>query len=85
MGRALAELGLISDLDRAALAAYCAAYGRWAEAEESLKTQGVIVLSPNGFPIQSPYLAVANRAMEQMRSLISEFGMSPASRTRVLV
>ena len=41
--------------------------------------------SPHGFPVQSPYLAVANRAMEQMRSLLSEFGMSPASRTKVSV
>ena len=39
--------------------------------------------SHNGFPVQSPYLAVANRALEQLRSLLSEFGMSPASRTKV--
>jgi phage terminase small subunit len=33
--------------------------------------------------MQSPYLAVANKAMEQMRALLAEFGMSPSSRTRV--
>jgi P27 family predicted phage terminase small subunit len=82
-GRFLARSGLISDLDRAAFAAYCTAWGRWVEAEEALKTYGVMLKSPNGFPMQSPYLAVANRAMEQMRSLLAEFGMSPASRTRV--
>ena len=42
-----------------------------------------MVKSPNGFPIQSPYLAVANKAMEQMRAMLTEFGMSPSSRTRV--
>ena len=82
-GRFLVNLGLVSDLDLAAFAAYCTAYGRWVEAETALKTYGVMVKSPNGFPVQSPYLAVANKAMEQMRSLLSEFGMSPASRTRV--
>jgi P27 family predicted phage terminase small subunit len=82
-GRFLLTLGLISDLDLAAFAAYCTAYGRWVEAEDALKTYGVMIKSPNGFPVQSPYLGVANKAMEQMRSLLSEFGMSPASRTRV--
>ena len=82
-GGFLLNLGLISDLDLAAFAAYCTAYGRWVEAEQSLKDFGVMLKSPNGFPIQSPYLAVANRAMEQMRSLLADFGMSPASRTRV--
>jgi P27 family predicted phage terminase small subunit len=82
-GRFLVQLGLMSDLDRAAFAAYCTAYGRWVESEEALKTYGVMLKSPNGFPVQSPYLAVANRALEQLRSLLSEFGMSPASRTKV--
>ena len=82
-GAFLLQLGLISDLDRAAFAAYCTAYGRWIEAEEGLKTYGVMIKSPSGFPMQSPYLSVANKAMEQMRSLLSEFGMSPATRTRV--
>jgi P27 family predicted phage terminase small subunit len=79
----LLQHGLISDLDLAAFAAYCSAYGRWVEAELALKSYGVMLKSPNGFPVQSPYLAVANRAMEQMRSLLSEFGMSPSSRSRV--
>jgi P27 family predicted phage terminase small subunit len=82
-GRFLLQLGLVSDLDLAAFAAYCTAFGRWVEAEQALNTHGVLVKSPSGFPMQSPYLAVANRAMEQMRSLLGEFGMSPASRTRV--
>ena len=82
-GRMLVQLGLVSELDRAAFAAYCTVWGRWVEAEEALRTYGVMMKSPNGFPVQSPYLAVANRAMEQMRSLLAEFGMSPASRTRV--
>ena len=82
-GRFLLQQGLISDLDLAAFAAYCQAWGRWVESEQALSSFGVMLKSPNGFPVQSPYLAVANRAMDQMRSLLSEFGMSPASRTRV--
>lgn len=69
-------------MDKAALALYCQAWGRWVEAEDYLKKYGVMVKSPNGFPMQSPYQAVANKAMEQMRALLTEFGMSPSSRTR---
>jgi P27 family predicted phage terminase small subunit len=82
-GRLLRDMGLISDLDLAAFALYCTAWARWIEAEQALSTYGLMLKSPNGFPIQSPYLAVANRAMDQIRSLMSEFGMSPATRTRV--
>ena len=79
----LAEMGLLARIDRAALAVFCEAWARWVDAERALQQYGVIVKSPNGFPMQSPYLAVANKAMEQLRQLLGEFGMSPAARTRV--
>jgi P27 family predicted phage terminase small subunit len=79
----LEALGLVTRPDRAALAAYCQAWGRWVEAEENLRKFGVIVKSPNGYPMQSPFLAIANKAMEQMRQFLTEFGMTPASRSRV--
>lgn len=79
----LAGYGLLTRIDRAALALYCEAWGRWVEAEESLKKYGVMIKAPSGFPMQSPYLAIANKAMEQMRAMLTEFGMSPSSRTRV--
>ena len=85
LGQELLILGLVTTIDTGALAMYCQAWGRWLEAEEALRKYGVMVKSPNGLPMQSPYLAVANKAMEQMRSLLAEFGMSPASRTRVRV
>jgi P27 family predicted phage terminase small subunit len=35
--------------------------------------------------MQSPYLAILNKAIEQMRTFIVEFGMTPSSRARVTV
>lgn len=75
--------GLLARLDRAALAAYCSAYARWVEAELALRTHGVLIKAPSGYPMVSPYLTVANKAMEQMTRLLVEFGMSPSSRSRV--
>ena len=79
----LAGYGLLTRIDRAALALYCEAWGRWVDAEKALRTYGVMIKAPSGFPMQSPYLAIANKAMEQMRAMLGEFGMSPSSRTRV--
>src|SRR3990172_7941136 len=84
-GRKLLDCGLVTEIDGAALALYCQAWARWVEAEANLVRFGVVIKSPSGFPIQSPYLAIANKAMDQMAKLLTEFGMSPSSRTRVAV
>jgi P27 family predicted phage terminase small subunit len=83
IGPELAQMGLLSRIDRAALAMYCDHYGRWLEAIAALQKYGVVIKSPNGYPMQSPYVAIANKAGEQVRLLLAEFGMSPSSRTRV--
>jgi P27 family predicted phage terminase small subunit len=83
MGRKLRAFGLVTVIDKAALAAYCQAWGRWVEAEQQLRKYGPVIKSPSGFPIQSPYLTIANKAMEQMTRMLVEFGMTPSSRSRV--
>ena len=83
--RELAACGLLTSVDRAALAAYCQAWARWVQAEDVLRKAGVLVKTPNGMLVQSPILAVANRAMDQMRAFLVEFGMTPAARTRIQV
>ena len=79
----LAALRLVTQLDRAALAAYCAAYGFWVEAVEAIQKYGTMVKSPTGFPIQSPYISIANRQAEIMIKITSKFGFTPASRSRI--
>lgn len=79
----LAKLNLVTHLDRGALAAYCGAYALWAEAMEQVQKFGTMVKSPTGYPIQSPYLAIANRQAEIMLRVASEFGFTPASRSRI--
>ena len=69
--------------DRAALAAYCGAYALWADATAQIEKYGAMIKSPQGFPIQSPYLSVANRQAEIMMRIASEFGFTPASRSRI--
>ena len=36
------------------------------DAEEHLARFGTVIKSPSGYPIQSPYLSIANRAIKQI-------------------
>jgi len=80
----LERSGLMTQIDRAALAGYCHAWSRWLEAEAKLKEFGSVLKAPKtGFPMLSPYWTIANTALKQIRDFAAEFGMSPASRSRL--
>lgn len=87
----LLALGILTHLDRGALAAYCQAYGRWSAAETALArmaerdavTDGLIVKTKSGNLIQNPLVGAANKAMADMVRYAAEFGLTPSARTRV--
>ena len=76
-------MGLLSPADHAMLEAYCTTYSRFVQAEVQVRKYGPIVKSPNGFAQTSPYLTVANQALEALRKLSVEFGLTPSSRSRI--
>ena len=76
-------MGVLTTIDRAALAAYCQAYARWVEAEQRLRETPPLVKTPSGYVQQSPWLAIANKQLELMGRYMTELGMTPASRSRV--
>jgi P27 family predicted phage terminase small subunit len=94
LSRDLYDAGLLTSVDREALAAYCVAYARWRKAEDMLGEQGEVIRTApkedgegnatgGGNLVQNPWLAVSNRALDQMTKLAAEFGMTPSSRSRV--
>lgn len=88
---ALYAAGLMTELDRAALAAYCAAYGRWAQAERAINrmaekdelNSALMIKTKNGNAIQNPLVGTANKAKSDMVRYATEFGMTPSARSRV--
>jgi len=104
----LYQLGLLTRLDRAALAAYCIAWGQLQEVEHELSkmkklyremsrlrkknpnmkmtvSNGMVSITSNGNAVMEPLLSVRKQAMEQMHKFLVEFGMTPASRSRIEV
>ena len=104
----LHTLGMMTRIDRAALAGYCIAWGQLEEVEaelakmkklyrETMKlkkknpglklnvSNGMVAVTSNGNAIIEPLLSVRKQAMEQMHKFLTEFGMTPASRSRIIV
>lgn len=74
---------ILTNADRGALAIYCQAWADWVEARNHIIGAKKVVLSPNGYEMQSPWVAIANKASEKLVKIASEFGLTPASRVRL--
>jgi len=91
ISKKLNAAGLLTTIDRAALAAYCQAYGRWIQAERVLaemaardpENAGLMIETTNGNLVQNPMVGTANTAMRDMMRYAVEFGMTPSARSRV--
>lgn len=88
----LETLGLVTRIDRAALAAYCAAWAEVVFCEKKISAAneadpngeaGMIWDTPSGYKQMSVWLQIRNRAYDRMMKFAAEFGMSPSARSRV--
>jgi P27 family predicted phage terminase small subunit len=85
--------GLLKNVDRAALCAYCDAWSDYVDASSRVKAMGTVVTTKKviqkdgtetgGNIIENPYYSVKKRSMELMYRFLTEFGMTPASRSRI--
>ena len=78
----LHKLGLLTDLDRQALAQYCQAVARVEEAEIALK-DGLSYETPGGRQFLKPEYRVLMDAQKEIRQLCALFGLAPSSRMRM--
>jgi P27 family predicted phage terminase small subunit len=87
----LHRLGLLSEIDRAALTAYCASYGLWVRTMRKLREmeaadeafRGLMIFSAKGNLISNPLIGIANKAASDVVRYAEQFGMTPAARARV--
>lgn len=97
VAKRLFHAGVLARTDIDGLIAYCEAYGAWREAMNDVARRGeffepikTVTTKPDGTtiekygpPVRNPYLNIANKEFEKMSKLLTEFGMTPSSRTRV--
>lgn len=85
MAKTLETIGVLTEVDKSAFAGYCQAYARWKEAEEFLSKHGTIFKTPSGYIQQVPQVSIAQTYLKVMKDFCSEFGLTPAARTRIQV
>ena len=84
LAKQMEQLGILTEVDMAAFAGYCQAYARWKEAEEFISRHGAIVKTPSGYWQQVPQVSIAQQYMKQMSKFCEQFGLTPASRSRIV-
>lgn len=85
LARLLLGAGLLTEIDGVALAMMCEALDVYRRAKEAMGGEGVVVTSDKGNSYQHPALGVMNGARSDVLRWAREFGMTPASRTRISV
>jgi P27 family predicted phage terminase small subunit len=85
MAKMLRDAGIGTALDRHAMLLLVDAWVTWNTSTAALRQSGLLIKAPSGYPLQNPLFAIANKAHEQIVRLLAEFGMTPASRTRIHV
>lgn len=81
----LEAIGLLTSIDTQAFAVYCQSYVELIDAEAELKKHGRTQVTKDGFVRKSPWLSVRDEAHKRMMQIGSQFGFSPASRTKIEV
>lgn len=85
MSKTLEAIGVLTQVDASAFAGYCQAFARWKEAEEFLSKHGTIFKTPSGYIQQVPQVSIAQTYLKIMKDFCSEFGLTPAARSRISV
>ena len=84
LSKKMEQIGILTEIDMAAFAGYCQAYARWKAAEEFISKHGSIVKTPSGYWQQVPQVSIAQQYMKAMQKFAEQFGLTPASRSRIV-
>lgn len=79
----LERLGLLTEIDGAALAGYCQSYARWRQCQEVLAKDGLTFTTGTGYVQARPEVAIGNRALIEVRAFCVQFGLTPSARARM--
>ena len=81
----LNEHGMLSKIDRTALAVYCQAYAEFKHATKMLQSEGRVTTASTGYVQQHPYVVIQHKAIQTIKTFCTEFGLTPGARGRVMI
>lgn len=79
----LLGMRVLTEADMVALAAYAHEFDEWRSACAVLALEGKVITSEKGGKYLHPMWGVANTHFKNMLKLLQEFGLTPASRSRI--
>lgn len=83
MAAKLYRLGLYTELDQFALEQLCQTYAKWREATSRSNVDPLV--SPKGGAYMNPSLSAELALGKRLQALMTDFGLSPSSRSRLSV
>jgi P27 family predicted phage terminase small subunit len=81
----LLRMRLLTKADGIALETLCQTYSTMLKAQEKLHEVGILYKSPSGYVMQSPLLNIVGGCVDTLTKLSREFGLTPASRSRLSI
>ena len=81
--RELGGMQVLSSADEFALAQLCDALFEYENAQQKLDEQGEVFFTEKGHPVPSPYEGKKNKSRAAIMKILIEFGLTPASRSRI--
>lgn len=77
----LNEAGVLTHMDAIALGMFCETYAQWRQATDEVARRPIV--KRKGVPYRSPFFPLVKETQDRMLKVMMEFGMTPASRTKV--
>lgn len=79
----LEPAGVLSEVDRGILVAYCTAWGHMMEAEEILRAEGIVRPNREGVPVKHPAWQIYREANRTLVAAASQLYLTPVARLRI--
>jgi P27 family predicted phage terminase small subunit len=83
LAKQLVGLRVMTEVDGIALAELVHQLAKWLEAEKMVHAGGRVLVGEKGGYYLNPWESIANTALKNMNIMLREFGMTPASRSRI--
>ena len=80
----LMKAGVATEIDVFALQMLCEKWVELRNAQGKVNETGLVTKAPSGYPMINPYYTITMQLQKEVRSLLTEFGMTAAARQKVV-